>query len=154
MNARPSLWSRVEEPLQFGLATLWLGGLTFYSAVVVPIGAQITDATTQGFVTQRVTLWLNVLGAAYLVVNARDAWRAPRRSRQILWFTLAASLLALVILHPLLGRMLDPATRSLVAVDDFYAWHRAYLIVTTVQWGAGVGHVWGSRFRQPDAAAR
>lgn len=41
---------------------LWLGGLTFYAGIVVPIGTEIVGGTEQGFVTQRVTNWLNALG--------------------------------------------------------------------------------------------
>lgn len=126
-------------------AILWLGGLTFYAAVVVPIGADITSSTTQGFVTQRVTVWLNVLGTCYIVVTARDLADTSRRLRQLLWCVLAASQLTLWWLHPLLGRMLDPTTLSVADSAVFYPWHRVYLATTSIQWATGVLHV-GARF--------
>lgn len=43
----------------------WQGGFFFYAAVVVPIGSDVLGSPiTQGFVTQEVTRWLNILGVA------------------------------------------------------------------------------------------
>jgi hypothetical protein len=129
------------------LAITWLGGLTFYAAIVVPIGAEITSSTTQGFVTQRVTFWLNLLGTGYVAVTAGDLTGRSNRGRQCLWVVLAAAQSSLWLLHPVLGRMLDPATLSLSEVDAFYQWHRLYLVATAIQWGAGVAHV-GLKYSQ------
>src|SRR5258707_15304973 len=39
---------------------VWLGGLTFYALVVVPVGTQVLGGpVAQGFVTQAVTVRLN-----------------------------------------------------------------------------------------------
>ena len=126
------------------LAILWLGGLSFYAAVVVPIGAELTSSTTQGFVTQRVTFWLNVLGTGYVVVTTRDLVGPVHRARQLLWCVLAAAQLTLWLLHPVLDALLDPTTMSVTDSVAFYQWHRLYLAATTIQWAAGVGHVWAS----------
>src|SRR5437867_2876625 len=45
---------------------VWLGGLTFYALIVIPSGAAVVGDTTQGFVTQRVTGWLNWMGVVAL----------------------------------------------------------------------------------------
>ncbi|MCA9269901.1 MAG: hypothetical protein KDA41_15580, partial [Planctomycetales bacterium] len=47
----------------------WWGGLTFYAGVVVPVGAAVFGSTEQGFVTQRVTNWLNLLLAVALAAS-------------------------------------------------------------------------------------
>ena len=66
---------------------LWWGGLTFYAAFVVPIGVEVLGgATEQGFITQRVSNIINLLGALTLVVlvwNAAASWRrrAGRQNR-------------------------------------------------------------------------
>jgi len=135
------------------LAILWLGGLTFYAAVVVPIGAEITSGTTQGFVTQRVTFWLNLLGTGYVAVTAGDLMGRSYRGRQWLWVVLAATQLLLWLLHPILGRMLDSATLSLNDADTFYQWHRLYLVATAIQWGAGVVHVGLKYWQDSDKSA-
>ena len=45
----------------------WLGGFTFYAAVVVPAGTEVLGgAVAQGFITQAVTLHLNLLGVGAL----------------------------------------------------------------------------------------
>lgn len=132
---------RVGVLAWFALAMIWLGGLTFYAAVVVPIGAAVTDSTTQGFVTQRVTFWLNVLGVAYVALTWADMRGAAGRGRQVTWCVVATAQMMLWLLHPVLDRMLDPDTLSISDVEDFYRWHRYYLLATTIQWGAAVAHV-------------
>ena len=41
---------------------IWWGGLSFYALFVVPIGTEIVGGFEQGFITQRVTNWLNAIG--------------------------------------------------------------------------------------------
>src|SRR3954471_15293662 len=85
----------------------WQGGFTFYSAVVVPIGTDVLgSAAEQGWITRRVTVWLNVAGAVALPVWAWDlaASPVPTRRRQavrwLLWGVMAAALGLLFWLHP------------------------------------------------------
>src|SRR5262249_10866111 len=61
---------------------VWWGGLCFYAVVVVPIGTQEIGTVEQGFITQRVTWWHNLLSVAFLVCLAVEACR--RRSRVLL----------------------------------------------------------------------
>ena len=129
------------------LATLslafWIGGLTLYALVVVPIGTKITGGTQQGFVTQQVTVWLNWIGVVSLVMlvpNLRARWMRGT------WGVLAVTLAALFALHQRLDALLASGETS-----HFYDWHRAYLIVTAVQWLAGVVHLWGVVQATPEA---
>src|SRR5215471_8442423 len=46
---------------------VWWGGLCFYAVVVVPIGTEEIGAVEQGFITQRVTWWHNLISGAFLV---------------------------------------------------------------------------------------
>ena len=132
---------RVGVLAWFALAVIWLGGLTFYAAVVVPIGAAVTDSTTQGFITQRVTFWLNALGTAYVALTWTDLRGGAGRGLQVTWCLVAIAQMALWLLHPVLDRMLDPDTLSISDAENFYRWHRYYLLATTIQWGAAVAHV-------------
>src|SRR5262245_18710773 len=92
----------------------WQGGFVFYAAVVVPIGQQVLHSPTeQGFITRRVTVFLNLAGAATLVPLAWDAfacrdhsvWR--RRTRCFAWAVMVLTLVLLFGLHPCLERYLD-----------------------------------------------
>ena len=50
----------------------WQGGFTFYAAVVVPIGQENLGHEEQGFITREVTNYLNLAGAAALLLLAWD----------------------------------------------------------------------------------
>lgn len=128
----------------FVLFSVWFGGLTFYAAVVVPIGGSQLGETTQGFVTQQVTIRLNALAAIALVVWAWEiaASRRWRRTSIVIWGLQAVLLLGLAVLHVKLSSMLDLVDRSGPNVVDFYSWHRLYLIGTTLQWLLGLAMVW------------
>jgi hypothetical protein len=123
----------------------WQGGFTFYAAVVVPVGQdELGSHLLQGFITRRVTVYLNLAGAIALLplvwdaIGTRDpaAWR--RWLRLLLWLALAAALVALYRLHPLLDQYLDPEYRDLSDRRAFRPYHRLYLWVSTVQWGCAV----------------
>ena len=79
MPETPTNWQVRLEPFRRTALSLWWGGLTFYAGFVVPIGSRVTDATTQGFVTQRVTVWLNILALLTVALFAptlkRESWR-------------------------------------------------------------------------------
>src|SRR5262245_42393816 len=100
-----------RRTLVLAALALWLGGFTFYSAVVVPIGSEQLGFVTQGFITRNVTAVLNVIGTAALVPLAWDAWAGSPRvrwQRLLLWVALAATLAALWALHPHLADLMDP----------------------------------------------
>ena len=119
----------------------WLGGFTFYAAVVVPIGTDVLgSALAQGMITRRVTFWLNVSGACALAVLFGDAlvcaWR--RRARLALWLFLSAAQAALFLLHRHLDAMIDPEAMTISDEGAFHLAHRVYLWLQTVQWFAGL----------------
>jgi hypothetical protein len=120
----------------------WQGGFTFYAAVVVPIGQEVFTHRRQGFVTQRVTNYLNLSGAIALVplawelLAAADPVRRRRQLRALLWLFLLATLIYLVWLHPQLDELLDPESRGISDRGLFRLRHRLYLWISTMQWGA------------------
>ena len=60
---------------------LWWGGLTFYAAVVVPTGVEVLGgAAEQGFITQRVSNIINLLGALTLAVLVGTLRQVARRA--------------------------------------------------------------------------
>ncbi len=127
-------WSRVILILW----SLWWGGLTFYSGIVVRIGADIVGTTDQGFITQRVSLWFYGLAVLYLASIAADVWREGPLLRRIAWVIAVGLLVPIWLLHGRLSSMLDPEVRSIIAGDEFYSWHAKYLWLVAAQWACGI----------------
>jgi hypothetical protein len=141
---------RLTRIAAFLCFAVWWGGFTFYALVVVPTGHRVLHSKVrQGFITQQVTVKLNTIGVAALVLLAceiaftRPAARAkaPWRTMLACWAVLCATLIALMILHPHLDALLDATKHEVIDDDRFYSLHRWYLIVATLQWFSGLGYV-------------
>ncbi len=144
--ARPLLLARrflVVVALMF-----WQGGFTFYAAVVVPIGQEVVGQLTQPFITRQVARGINAAGAVALLILALDLVAAAsearwaHRLRWLLWLGMVAALLTLVWLHPHIDRYMDLEYQEIIDRRALRPWHRAYLWVSTVQWGFGLVYVW------------
>jgi hypothetical protein len=129
---------------------LWLGGFTFYSAVVIHVGADVLgDHRPVGFITQEVSNWLNLVGAivlALLLWNMAASWPTATRRRRtgfsVTWLSMAVGMVALVVLHHALDAVLNADSQEIVDYHRFIWLHRFYLAISTGQWGAGLLHVW------------
>lgn len=125
---------------------LWIGGLTFYTTRVIKAAHQVVGNHTRvGFVTQRVTADLNLIGAGALVLMAVNGWiagRAVGKKLRILlglsWFWAAAGHVAVFVIHARLDGMLDMASREVREGSSFHGPHETYLIATAVEWGAAL----------------
>jgi hypothetical protein len=123
----------------------WLGGFTFYAAVVVPIGTEVLPgkAIEQGGITRRVATWVNVSGAVALLLWGWEVAAEPPSSRRrqalrwLLWAVQVVALLLLLWWHPQMEALLDGESYTEVQ-RAFRRLHRAYLWTNTVQWGAAV----------------
>lgn len=125
------------------------GGFTFYTAVVVPIGTDVFDATSQGFITRQVTHVLNMASAGTLLMIVWQAWslrwQLSRTATIVAVIHLSVytlCLAVLVVLHPQLDALLNHEEFSVHQPDKFYGRHRVYLWVSTFQWLATFGLVW------------
>lgn len=122
---------------------LWWGGLTFYAAIVVPLGIEQFGGVEQGALTQRVTVRLNIAGTIVGICLLADAlWRPPRNYRAVLASTLLALQGWLWFLHSRLSRWIETVSSSLPTGDSFYHEHRIYLWVTSAQWLIGLACLW------------
>ena len=116
---------------------VWLGGFTFYSAVVVPLLHEAFDKLQVGMVTQQATDILNLIGLAALglgwleaVLGGRRPWHAARLS---LLAVDSLILAALIGLHLRMDQRLESG-----ALSGFYPLHRVYLWLSTAQWFVNV----------------
>jgi len=120
----------------------WQGGFTFYSAVVVPIGGSVLRSEpTQGFITREVTEFMNLAGVVALAIWAWEMSAEPLSRRLFswaLWLVMAAVLAALFWLHVRMDAHLDPDELRIHNRSGFRTLHRAYLILSTVQWVAAL----------------
>lgn len=117
--------------------TVWLGGFTFYSAIVIPILHEEMGGLDSGMITGQVSNSLNAFGVAAVAAwgvllaferTLGDRWARFLRSGLVL---LTAIILGgLILLHPVMDRRLESA-----AMSDFYPLHKVYLIASTFQWG-------------------
>lgn len=143
---------RLRRFVTFLALGLWLGGLTFYSALVVPAGTEVIGRTEQGFVTRLVTLKLNWIGVGVLVVLLWNVVTSRRPMLFATWLMLAAVQIFLMVHHARLDALLDIESHEVLDSAAFYASHRIYLIATTVQWLAGMWHAWLLAAAPRDAA--
>lgn len=113
----------------------WWGGLTFYAAIVVPIGTEQIGSTAQGFITQEVTHWHNTLLTTMTGALLVEAWL--RRCRWLGAVTMALAVVnaALLFEHSALTDMMDFSSRTVE--DTFYSQHAVYLWLTTAEWALG-----------------
>ena len=138
---------RLRRFLLFQAWLVWQGGFVFYAAVVVPVGTDVLGSpSAQGFITQQVTGWLNLIGVAF---HALLAWNlAAERGTRFWWMRvglgIASALLltALFVLHPILDSFLDPAAQTVREPKVFYRWHNAYLWSSTAQWVLALVNAW------------
>jgi hypothetical protein len=124
--------------------SIYIGGFTFYSAVVIPVlHDRLESSLETGLVTQRVTDVLNLLGVVTLSLgwcvyglSAVCGFGSDRGSHCKIWPLLISSicLVVLLVLHRVLDRKLETSMFA-----GFYPCHRAYLWTSTVQWFANLG---------------
>lgn len=134
----------------FAVLAVWLGGLTFYAVIVVPIGTAQLGSTEQGFVTQQVTSQLNLIGVLVLIVLGALTLRHRTHIPLVAtWCVLLAVQIGLFIDHAHLSRLMDPSHRTLL-VNDFYDQHRVYLWLTAIQWVTGWFWSWHAVRRLPN----
>lgn len=139
-----------------GLA-FWLGGISFYGALVIPKAHEIMESHREiGFVTRAVTSTANAVGVAVLVlllINTVSSWRELGRGGRI---AMAASLgimvaaqVVLILLRAHLNSMLDPAAMKILDRSRFMPLHERYLNVTSVLCLAALVHLWPLLARRP-----
>ena len=127
--------------------TLWMllsftfGGFLFYAGIVVPTGTSVLGTTTQGFVTRHVTRALNVSVLVtvaalcwdiYVQRIRRKRWATRSLTGAVAWIAITCGILW--FLHGKLNAQLSDDEFAVLDGTQFYAMHRIYLWVSTLQW--------------------
>ena len=127
----------------------WQGGFLFYSSVVVPVGQSVlASPKDQGFITQRVTDYMNLAGAVALLVLLVELFLTPANkpwiswTRRASWLVMFLALLGIAGLHIRLDGLLDLEDMEIMDRKAFHASHRWYLWLCTIQWFFGVVYLW------------
>ncbi len=121
--------------------SVWMGGFTFYGAVVIPVLHDTLGSLDTGYDTQRVTDYLNAIGVGAVLTWWVAAWAErsvgsprSRRTRLALLVATTTTLLGLIVLHRVMDGRLETGN-----LRGFYPLHRVYLVASTAQWFANVG---------------
>jgi hypothetical protein len=130
----------------------WMGGLTFYSVIVIPTASHVLGKHRDvGFITQQVTFWLNLTGIIPLLVFfwnlVADRKLALRWRRHLFvgtWLVMASTQAALFSSHAWLGGILDSSKHRILDADSFEFRHGLYETLVTIQWVAALAHAWVS----------
>ena len=139
----------------------WLGGMTFYTLIVIRAARQVTGSHAKvGFITQKTTLALNAIGAAALGLMLWDAaasWRPARRrirgGMAVSWIVTAIAHAWTMVLHARLDGMLDFQALAVPDRPSFHHVHEIYLIATSLEWFAGLAFLLSALFAWRDADA-
>jgi hypothetical protein len=122
---------------------LWQGGFVFYGGVVVPIGSEVLGSDRlQGFVTQRVTVWLNLFGLVWCAALVWDCLNVRDRSRGVLVLVSLLLQLALFAIHWEMTKYLDFERDTVVSRPTFRRWHQVYLTISTAHWLMAIVVLW------------
>ncbi len=127
-------WSVLYFWIASAVWIFWLGGVTFYIAVVVPIGGEVIGPDIQGQVTRHVTRvinWVAIPVGCILVIHARSS---QSRSFWLMTATHFVILASLFIVHRELALRMNNQSPVAFSTWSFYSVHRLYLWMTTVQW--------------------
>ena len=90
-GGRRSYLIALRRFLVIAAIAFWLGGFTFYSGVAIPMGVEVLGGhRTVGFITERVTNWLNVSGAIALAILLWDMLAARSARGKVLRVTFSS----------------------------------------------------------------
>lgn len=130
----------------------FVGGFSFYLAIVVPIGGNTIGPEVQGLVTEHVSKITNIFGLIAGII-----WVFRSHAQKFGWSCLSqgvvliASSIALMVLHAEVVASLNLKPMNLFSDWTFYGIHRLYMWITLLQWLAmvalAINALWRDRRR-------
>ena len=119
--------------------SIWWGAFTFYAGIVVSVGMTVLGSHIEmGFITQQVTVYLNVFSLIVFLFYAyclhNEEFTDSSLVEQITAISVIGFQLLLFLLHAYLTDLLDFEKRIIINTNNFYLLHRIYLIIETLIW--------------------
>lgn len=112
----------------------WIGGFSFYFGVVIRVGSEVVGDSSQGFVTQGATWWLNIIAIVTLILLLASLWFQRGRWTFGVWLVMVACQAILFLLHAKLDAILDTSTQTILQQDSFAITHEWYEFTSAIQW--------------------
>ena len=135
VSQRNAAWLRVVvDFLALSAWAFWIGGFSFYFGVVIRVGSDVVGDSSQGFVTQGATGWLNVAAVIALVLIFASAWVARNWLAIGAWCVMAICQAILFILHARLDASLDTPSQTIIQRESFASLHESYEFTSAIQW--------------------
>lgn len=119
--------------------SIWWRAFTFYAGFVVTVGMQVlVSHIAMGFITQQVTVYLNIFSLIIFIIYAYylNSEEVTKSSlvEQIIAISVIGFQLLLFLLHFYLTDLLDFEKHTIINQDNFYLLHQIYLIIETLIW--------------------
>ncbi len=130
--------------------SFWIGGFSFYFGVVIRVGGRVFGDSSQGFVTQGVTWWLNIIAVIALSLFSIHIAIHRRIFLGLTWIIMVIAQGVLFVLHAQLDHRIDAATQSIRDPERFATLHEWYEFTSAIQWLAAMfflaAFMWVSRY--------
>jgi hypothetical protein len=125
--------------LKIIILSIWWGAFTFYSGIVVSAGMRVLGSHTEmGFITQQVTVSLNILSLSVFLFYAyclkNGGITENKLVEEIAIISLIGFQFLLFLLHYYQSDLLDFENHKIIDRENFYLLHRIYLIIETLIW--------------------
>ena len=119
--------------------SIWWGAFTFYAGIVVTVGMQVLGwHVAMGFITQQVTVYLNIFSLIIFLIYAyflnSEEVTESSLVKQIIAISIIGFQLLLFLLHFYLTDLLDFEKHTIINQDNFYLLHQIYLIIEALIW--------------------
>jgi RsiW-degrading membrane proteinase PrsW (M82 family) len=127
------------KQLKITALSIWWGAFTFYAGIVIPLGMKVLGSHTEmGFITQKVTIYINIFSLIIFVFYAycikNQEFTKNIFLEEIVAISLIGFQLLLFLLHNYQTNLLDFENHKIINYNNFYFLHRIYLIVETLIW--------------------
>jgi len=124
----------VVDYLALASWAFWIGGFSFYFGVVIRVGSGVVGDSSQGFVTQGATWWLNIIAMVALILLLASLWLRRNRLMFGVWLILVACQAILFLLHARLDAILDMPSQTIRQREAFDVTHEWYEFTSAIQW--------------------
>lgn len=130
----PTWFRMVVDYLAICAWAFWMGGFSFYFGVVIRVGSDVVGDSSQGFVTQGATWWLNIAAVVALALLFASAWIAKNRLALSAWIVMVVCQAILFAIHAHLDALLDSSSQTILQRPPFAISHEWYEFTSAIQW--------------------